>query len=346
MLHNRRDKETLQKLLEQEGFSRTTISFYRYVRLDNVESLRDELYEKWNELGCLGRIYLSQEGVNAQMSIPEHNMTAFRECIDEYQAFRDVPFKIAVEDDGKSFLKLTIKVKNKIVADGLADDAYDVTNVGNHLSPMEFHAAMDDENTVVVDMRNHYETEVGYFENAYCPDVDTFREAIVDVEKNLEDKKDKKLLLYCTGGIRCEKASAYLKSKGFEDVHQLHGGIIAYAQEIKSKGEKSKYIGKNFVFDERMGESIDGQVIAHCHQCGTSCDDHVNCANDACHLLFIQCPDCEVKYEGCCSEECTKVLAMSPEELRAYRQEVSKKVGEEKLFSKRLRPKNLGQVIH
>ena len=132
-----------------------------------------------------------------------------------------------------------------------------------------------------------------------------FRSMVKDI---LKGKEDKKILLYCTGGIRCEKASAYLKHHGFNDVNQLHGGIIEYARQIKSKGLESKFKGKNFVFDERMGERITDDVISRCYQCGSLCDSHYNCANDGCHLLFIQCETCREKFEACCSDECQKII--------------------------------------
>ena len=231
-----------------EPFKRKTVSFYRYVIIDQPHELRDELYQEWSELNAFGRTYLAREGINAQMSVPEDNWEEFVAKIHARAIFKDIPFKIAVEDDGKSFYKLKVKVRNKIVADGLDDGSFDVTNVGNHLSAKEFNEAMSDPNAVVIDMRNHYESEVGHFKGAICPDADTFREELPQVEEFLEGKEDKKVLLYCTGGIRCEKASAYLKHKGYEDVNQLHGGIIDYVRQIKSENLENKFIGKNFVF--------------------------------------------------------------------------------------------------
>jgi UPF0176 protein len=175
-----------------------------------------------------------------------------------------------------------------------------------------------------VDMRNHYESEVGHFQNAICPDVDTFREELQIVEDIMKDQKDKNLLMYCTGGIRCEKASAWMKHIGFENVFQLEGGIIKYAQDVKSQGLENKFIGKNFVFDERLGERITEDIIANCHQCGKPCDDHTNCKNDGCHLLFIQCTECAAKYEGCCSTECKDVITLPVEKQREIRQGVNK----------------------
>ncbi|RXQ88483.1 rhodanese-related sulfurtransferase [Ancylomarina salipaludis] len=338
-LHNKLSKEEALKKLHAESFKRTTLSFYRYVILEDPQSFRDALFLEWDKLGCLGRIYIAREGINAQMSVPEHNLDAFKEALNVRVELKDMPIKWAVEDDGKSFFKLIIKVRPKIVADGLDDGSFDVTNVGKHLSPMEFHESLDDPNTVVIDMRNHYESEVGKFENAICPDVDTFREEIQMVVDDFSDKKDNKVLLYCTGGVRCEKASAYLRHHGFNDVNQLHGGIIEYARQIKQLGVKSKFIGKNFVFDERLGESIDGQIISKCHQCGAPCDTHTNCANDDCHLLFIQCQSCREQYQGCCTDECKDIIALPQEERILMRSKFHDKYSKSQIYRQRIRPK-------
>lgn len=318
-LYNKYDKKILKQRLMEEKFQRKTISFYRYVIIDDPLCLRDELYKEWSDLNVFGRIYLAKEGVNAQMSIPEENWEAFVEQLNKHKIFEKMPFKIAVEDDGKSFYKLMVKVRKKIVGDGLDDGTFDVTNVGKHLSAEEFNQAMEQEGTIVVDMRNHYESEVGHFEGAVCPEADTFREELPMVEDMLQDKKDNKLLLYCTGGIRCEKASAYFKSKGFNDVNQLHGGIIDYVRQIKENKLENKFKGKNFVFDERLGERITEEIISECHQCGKPCDTHTNCANDDCHLLFIQCEECKEKYNGCCTPNCQEIAALPIEEQRKMR---------------------------
>ncbi|MDO8952871.1 MAG: rhodanese-related sulfurtransferase [Draconibacterium sp.] len=307
-LHNKINREELKQRLIEEPFARKTISFYRYFYLDNPAEFRDFIFRDWFSLGCFGRIYVAREGINAQMSVPEHHFDAFLKTLEKYDILKEISIKYAIEDDGKSFYKLTVKVRPKLVADGLDDSAFDVTNVGKHLSGLEFHNQIGKENTVVVDMRNYYESEIGRFEGAICPEADTFREELEIVTDLLEDKKDKKILLYCTGGIRCEKASAYLKHKGFKDVNQLYGGILEYARQIKSANLESKFIGKNFVFDERLGESVNGQIISRCHQCGTACDSHTNCANHGCHILFIQCAECTEKHNGCCSTECSDEL--------------------------------------
>jgi UPF0176 protein len=307
-LYNRINKEELKKKLMEEPFQRKTISFYKYHYLENPQEFRDSIFRDWYSLGCFGRIYVAREGINAQMSVPEHYFSDFLKTLEKYAILNEIPIKYAIEDDGKSFYKLTIKVRPKLVADGLDDGTYDVTNVGKHLSGVEFHTLAGKKSTVVVDMRNYYESEIGRFEGAICPEADTFREELEMVTDLLQDKKDKKILLYCTGGIRCEKASAYLKHQGFADVNQLHGGILEYARQIKTAGLESKFIGKNFVFDERLGESVDGQIISSCHQCGKPCDTHTNCANNGCHILFIQCAECAEKHHGCCTPECSDSL--------------------------------------
>ena len=343
LLQNRVNKKELKKRIQNETLKRITVSFYRYVIIDNPTELRDQLFINWNNLNILGRIYVAKEGINAQMCVPEHNWEAFKNQLNDDIRFKNMPLKIAVEDNGKSFYKLTIKVRPKIVADGLDDDAYDVTNVGTHLTARQFNAALDNPDTIIVDMRNHYESEVGKFEGSLCPDADTFREELPIVLEELKNKKDKKILMYCTGGVRCEKASAYLKHHGFKDVNQLHGGVIDYVRQIKAEGLPSKFIGKNFVFDERVGERITDDVIAQCHQCGAPCDTHVNCANDDCHLLFIQCAACAEKMHGCCTPECMHIAALPVEEQRKLRKG-RVKVDSLSVYKSRLRP-NLKDIL-
>ena len=342
-LHNKYDKETLRKRLLEEPFERKTLSFYRYTIIENPDELRNELYQEWSELGVLGRIYLAHEGINAQLSVPEHHFENFRTRLYARKNFTDVPFKFAVEENKESFLKLIVRVRPKIVADGLDDGTFDVTNVGTHLDAESFNKALELPGTIVVDIRNHYESEVGHFEGAILPQADTFKEELPMVLDGLKGKEDKKILLYCTGGIRCEKASAYLKHHGFEDVNQLHGGIIDYVRQIKEKGLPSKFIGKNFVFDQRMGERITPDVIANCHQCGNPCDNHINCANDDCHLLFIQCDDCSKKFNACCSEKCKNIIALPIDEQKKLRKG-KRKLHAHAVHKSRLRPK-LNEIL-
>lgn len=343
LLQNRVNKKELKKRIQEETIKRITVSFYRYVIIDQPQDFRNQLFVQWNNLKVLGRIYVAHEGINAQLSVPEENWDIFKYNMEKEPLLAEMPLKIAVEDDGKSFYKLTIKVRPKIVADGLDENSFDVTNVGNHLTAKEFNEAMESSDTIVVDMRNHYESEVGRFIGAFCPDADTFREELPMVIDALKDKKEKKIIMYCTGGVRCEKASAYLKHHGFKDVNQLHGGIIDYVRQIRAEGLPSKFIGKNFVFDERVGERITEDVIAQCHQCGDPCDTHVNCTNDDCHLLFIQCEKCAEKMNGCCTPECMHIAALPVEEQRILRRG-RKKEDCLSVYKSRLRP-NLKEIL-
>ena len=318
-MFNKLNKDQALDLLNKEKFKRKTVSFYRYVKIENPSKLRDDLYLKWNSLKVFGRIYLAEEGVNAQISVPESNWDTFVTNVLSYTYFKDIPFKTAIEDDGKSFFKLTIKVREKIVADGLDSCEYDVTNVGKHLTAKQWNDAIE-KGATVVDMRNHYESEIGRFKGAICPDSETFKEELPKVKQILKGQEEKQILLYCTGGIRCEKASAYLKHHGFNDVNQLHGGIIDYARQLKQDTSlENKFEGRNFVFDERRGERISNDVISSCHQCGEPHDIHVNCRNVNCNLLFIQCERCKKKYKNCCSLDCIEVLNMPADKQKKLR---------------------------
>ena len=319
-LYNKLSAQERATLLEEAGSERLTLSFYKYARIENPQLFRDHLFLSWDPLEVLGRIYVAHEGINGQLSLPAPRFEEFKAHLDGIRFLEGVRLNIAIEQDLKSFLKLTIKVKEKIVADGLEDDTFDVTQKGTHVNALEFNHLLEDKKTICVDMRNHYESEIGHFQNAVTPDVDTFRESLPVIEKDLSEfKEDKNLLMYCTGGIRCEKASAYFKHKGFKNVYQLEGGIIEYARQVKNQDLENKFIGKNFVFDERRGERISDDIIAQCHQCGAACDTHVNCLNEACHLLFIQCESCSEKMNHCCSDACKEIIALPEAEQRALR---------------------------
>lgn len=322
-LYNTLSADERARLIDEAGLQRLTLSFYTYAHIQDPLEFRNQLFAKWNELDVLGRIYVAHEGINAQLSLPATNFNLFKEFLDTYSFLKDIRLNVAVEHDNKSFLKLTIKVKDKVVADGLDDESFDPTNIGTHLRAKEFNAMMEDPDTIIIDMRNHYESEIGHFDGAITPDVSTFRESLPIIDDQLkEHKEDKKLLMYCTGGIRCEKASAYFKHQGFKNVYQLEGGIIEYARQVKAEGIESKFIGKNFVFDNRLGERITEDIIAQCHQCGKPCDTHTNCTNEGCHLLFIQCAECAAKMDGCCSSHCKSIVALPEAEQKLLRKGV------------------------
>jgi UPF0176 protein len=312
-LHNTIDRRVLKERIVRSNEPRTTVSFYKYHPIANPPFFRDFLFLQWESLGVLGRTYIAAEGINAQISVPTERFEAFRENLFNITFLDGVRLNTAVEDDSKSFYKLIIKLRHKIVADGINDPNFNPSNTGVHLSAEAFNELTAQPDTILIDMRNHYESEVGHFKNAILPDADTFREEIEMVEDMLKGKEEQNIVMYCTGGIRCEKASAYLKHKGFPNVHQLEGGIIKYARDIKAKGLENRFLGVNFVFDERLAERISDDVIAQCHQCGSPYDHHTNCANLACHILFIQCPTCKEKMNNCCSDNC-KEIALLPEE--------------------------------
>jgi len=319
-LYNKLSAAERAQLIDEAGKDRLTISFYQYFKIENPKLFRDKLFLEWDALEVLGRTYVSYEGINAQISVPAENFLELKDQLDSISFLKDIRLNVAVEHDNKSFLKLKVKVRNKIVADGLEDNSFDVTDIGVHLKAEEFNKMLEDPNTVCVDMRNHYESEIGHFDGAVTPDVDTFRDSLDLIEEDLKDhKEDKNLLMYCTGGIRCEKASAYYKHKGFKNVFQLEGGIINYVRQVEDSGIENKFKGKNFVFDHRRAERISEDVVSNCHQCGAPCDVHVNCANQACHLLFIQCPACQEKMNTCCSEECKDIAALPFEEQKELR---------------------------
>ena len=313
-LHNKINKLELQEALMNEPFERITLSFYQYAHIGNTKLFRDHFFILLDSINVFGRIYVANEGVNGQVSVPKHHIEKFREKMNQIVFLKDIRLNYAIDDDGKSFIKLMIKIRNKIVADGLNDGSFDVTNKGIHINASEFNELVDSQKAIVVDMRNHYESEVGHFKDAITPDVATFREALPFVEEMLEDKKEQPIIMYCTGGIRCEKASAYYKHRGFKNVYQLEGGIIEYARQVEKNSLDNKFVGKNFVFDDRLGERISEDIIAKCHQCGKPSDDHTNCANDACHILFIQCKECAEKHEACCSKKCQDFNKLPQEE--------------------------------
>lgn len=352
-LWNTLSKEELEAQLRASGNEFVTISFYQYAKIENPRLFRDHLFQMWSKLEVVGRTYVASEGINAQISVPTKSLEQFRTDLYEIDFLNNLRLNIAVDEADAEFpfLKLKIKVRNKILADGLSDESFDVTNKGKHLSAEEFNEITDDPDTILIDFRNHYEHEVGHFKGAITPDVDTFRESLPYIEDEyLKEAKDKKIVMYCTGGIRCEKASAWYKHQGFEHVHQLEGGIINYARQCEEKGLNNKFIGKNFVFDERRGERITDDIISVCHQCGEPSDVHTNCVNDGCHLLFIQCDSCKEKMENCCSDDCQSVIHLSPEEQKELRKgnmvsnQIFKKGRSEKLRFKQNSKKPLSLV--
>ncbi len=319
ILHNRISQKELKERLYHENERRTTLSFYRYFTVNEPSVFRDELYKALDELKVFGRIYIAGEGINAQLSVPSSHFQLLKDYLDTIAPLKNLRLNVAVDDDGKSFWVLKIKVRDKIVADGIEDADFSMENKGKYVNAEDFNRLAHDPDTIVVDMRNHYEYEVGHFEKAIEVPSDTFREQLPMAVDMLKEAKDKNIIMYCTGGIRCEKASAYMLHNGFKNVFHLEGGIINYANQVKEQGLENRFRGKNFVFDDRLGERISEEIISKCHQCGEPADTHTNCNNNGCHLLFIQCKACSSKYNGCCSEACGIIYALPEEEQMIFR---------------------------
>lgn len=324
VLHNRVSQEELKDQLLKEEEKRITISFYKYFPIHDPQHFRDELYKSLNSIKVYGRVYVASEGINAQISVPETHYEVFKNRLYSIPGLDGLRLNIAVDDDGKSFWVLKIKVRNKIVADGINDPAFSMERKGKYVDALQFNQMTSDPDTVVIDMRNHYEYEVGHFQNAIEIPSDTFRDQLPMAAEMMSNNKTRNIIMYCTGGIRCEKASAYMLHRGFTNVFHLEGGIIHYANQAKDQALENKFRGKNFVFDNRMGERISDEIIAKCHQCGQPADTHVNCANEGCHLLFIQCEACAKKYDRCCSTACQEIVHLPEDAQRELRKGIDK----------------------
>lgn len=339
-LHNLISHKELREKMLQETEPRTTISFYNYFSIPEPKVFRDQLYMHFRELNVFGRIYVAHEGINAQISVPSSKFEDLKTYIYSIPGLENLRLNIAVDDDGKSFFLLKIKVREKVVADGLNDEVFDFSKRGKYVNAAQYNELAQNPDTIIVDMRNHYEYEVGHFENAIEIPSDTFREQLPMAADMLKEQKDKNIIMYCTGGIRCEKASAYMLQQGFNNVYHLEGGIIHYAQTARQQELPIKFIGKNFVFDERRGERISEDIISKCHQCGKPADTHTNCENQACHLLFIQCDECREKMKGCCTEACKTMIELPEDKQKELRKGIDKG---QMIFNKsrhgRLRPR-------
>ena len=303
---NKKSREELVKELKEENKDRVVISFYKYTHIEDVSKVRDYLYERAGELGCMGRIYIAGEGINAQISIPTKNQNDFEKLIDSIKEFADVKFNTAVAGhDQQSFVKLIVREKAKIVADGIKDKTFDSSKTGGYIDAVEMNKIIEEKTATVLDIRNVYESEIGRFQDAKIMKVDTFKEQISNLCNQFSDLKDEKIVLYCTGGIRCEKASAWMKHNGFKHVHHLKQGIIGYAKQVKKLGLENKFLGKNFVFDDRRAEKISDDILSKCHICKKKpCDDYTDCKNHSCDIMFICCEGCMERKRGYCSYVC------------------------------------------
>lgn len=298
----------LKKKLLIEKDLRINISFYKYFKVNNPLFFRNMVYITFNKYNVLGRIYISKEGINAQISIPKkiYNKVVYLILKLDNNLY-NVNINKSIDNNKPSFFKLIVKVRPKIINDGIDEDLDFNKNKGIYLNVSKVNDLIFNKDFVFIDIRNDYEYEVGHFINSIQIKSLNFRNQISNLIKRIISFKKKKIVLYCTGGIRCEKVSSFLKYNDFKNVYQMKGGIISYIRYIKKKRLPNYFIGKNFVFDNRMIENVSYSIISKCHQCDSISYNYVNCLNKSCHILFIQCFSCQLLFNKFCSINCMKL---------------------------------------
>ncbi|MCI3926846.1 rhodanese-related sulfurtransferase [Paenibacillus sp. TRM 82003] len=281
--------------------------YYKYVTIENYEEFAKEHLAFCKELGLKGRILVAKEGINGTVSGTIEQTDAYMKAMHENPLFADMPFKID-EADGHAFKKIFVRPRPELVTLRLEDDVDPNQLTGKRLKPKDFYEALQDEDVIVLDGRNDYEYDVGHFRRAIRPEVESFREFPEWIRENLSEHKDKKIITYCTGGIRCEKLSGLLIREGFKDVSQLDGGIATYSKDPEVQGRL--FDGKMYVFDERIvvpvNQTEEATVVGKCLHCGTPSEKYINCTYDFCHNHHIVCDACEEEKNGYCSEACVE----------------------------------------
>jgi UPF0176 protein len=287
------------------------LAYYHLVQLDNPQLEVEDHKEFLSARDVRARVYISTQGINGQMSAAPDDAYAYMQWLSQKAAFKDVEFKIQNYPE-HCFPRLTIKVRKELVALG---ESVSLENRADYLTPSEWKKTIEsDEDKVVLDVRNDYEWKLGHFEGAElfpCETFKDFKESVVELKKRIDSEKTK-VLMYCTGGIRCEIFSALLKKEGIDNVFQLHGGIIRYGEEEGAKN----WLGKLFVFDDRLAvplsENSEAVAIGKCHHCAKANESYYNCANMDCNELFLCCVECLEKFKGCCMEECLHAKRVRP----------------------------------
>lgn len=278
--------------------------YYKYTPLEDPEAFADEHRELCRQLGVLGRIWISKEGINGTLSGTVEQTQKYMDYMHQHPLFHDMPFKVD-KHHKHAFKKLIVRPKKELVTWRLKKNVDPNKKTGKRLSPKEFYEMLKRDDVVVLDGRNDYEYDIGHFRGAIRPDVKTTREFPEWIRKNMSQYKDKPVITYCTGGIRCEKLTALMLEEGFKEVYQLDGGIITYSQDPEVKGQL--FDGKCYVFDERISvriNQVEDRIVGKCSHCGKPEDRYINCKYDPCHKQHICCPECEGKYEGYCTGEC------------------------------------------
>ncbi len=277
--------------------------YYKFARIEDHEQFADTHRELCRSLHLRGRIIIAPEGINGTVSGKLENTEAYIQIIREDPRFADMDFKID-EHDGHAFRKLFVRARDEIIS--LGNGFTDVSSTGEYISAKQFKEKLLSNDAIIVDGRNSFEHEIGHFRGAMLPDVEHFRDLPKWIDRHLSDSKDKLVITYCTGGIRCEKLTAYLLSKGFRNVHQLKGGIVSYGKDPDVKGEL--FDGKCYVFDERISVDVNttesNTIISKCKHCEATTERYINCANVDCNIQFFCCEDCGGEHESCCSDKC------------------------------------------
>ncbi|HLU22882.1 MAG TPA: rhodanese-related sulfurtransferase [Bacillaceae bacterium] len=297
--------------------------YYQYVTIENPEEFAAQHLKFCKDINLKGRILVAKEGINGTVSGTWEDTETYMTEMKKDPRFATMVFKID-EADQHAFKKMHVRPRKELVTLRLEDDINPHEITGKYLSPKEFYEAMQDENTVVLDARNDYEYDLGHFRGAIRPDIETFRELPAWVRANKEKLEGKKILTYCTGGIRCEKFSGWLVKEGFEDVGQLHGGIVTYGKDPEVQGEL--WDGQCYVFDERIAVPVNRKehvIVGRDYFDGTPCERYINCANPECNKQILASEENEHKYMRSCSDECRvhprnlyiKEHNLSPEEV-------------------------------
>lgn len=284
--------------------------YYFYNEVEDVAGYRQWQWDLCERLGLRGRILVAKEGINGTVSGLVEATLEYQRILDEHPLTKGMEWKVD-ESEEHAFPKLSVKARDEVVRLGLGEEDFSPLEVtGDYLNPKEWQAMMKEEDVVMIDARNDYEWEMGRFAGATLPDVPSFRELPDWVREHREELEGKKILTYCTGGIRCEKFSGFLKREGFENVYQLHGGIVTYGKDETTKGQG--FEGKCYVFDERIGVEVnrtdDAKVIARCKWCNEPCDIQINCSYTRCNERHFCCPSCEEKSEGFCEDMCKDAM--------------------------------------
>lgn len=275
--------------------------FYKYIEIENPEEFKRNHLNSCNNIGIKGRIIVAGEGINGSVSGTKTQIEDYKKLLKQDERFSDIQFKedLSLEHP---FNKMAIKLKQQLIP---FPHKVDLNKKGKYLSPKEFLEIYNKkEDVIILDARNNYESKVGKFKDAITPDIDSFRD-FPSVLQQLKDKKDKKIVMYCTGGIRCEKASAYLINQGFQDVSQLKGGILEFGRQFPD----TVWEGKCFVFDKRLLSSINKNDldIANCKLCSNKYDFYRDCKNTKCNKFAPLCTNCYKEMNGCCSPACSEI---------------------------------------